>query len=347
MSMARLTIDGSEVEVPEGTTVLKAAEKAGIHIPALCYHKRLPPIESCNMCIVEVEGEKEPVCSCSTSVADGLVVTTDSKSLHEQRTANLKKILKHHPLDCPICDKAGECDLQNIVYEFGIEDVPYQPREEKRDDTYSTTLIRHWAERCITCGRCVSACRDVKGIGVLDIQGEEENKRLVIVDADKCVSCGECLFVCPTGALTENLSRYKGRPWMIDRVQTTCTYCGCGCQLELNVMDNRVVGVTTDVDNIPNKGSLCVKGRFGYEFIADEGRLKKPLIKENGVLREASWEEALGKVAERFGSIREKHGPESLAGLASAKVTNEENYIFQKFMRAVIGTNNVDHCARL
>jgi len=345
--MVRLTIDGSEIEVPAGTTILQAAEKEGINIPILCYHKRLPPIESCNMCIVEIEGEKEPVCSCSTAVADGLVVTTDSKSLHEQRTASLKKILEHHPLDCPICDRAGECDLQDIVYAFGIDEAPFEPRKEKRDDTYSTTLIRHWAERCITCGRCVSACKDVKGIGVLDIQGEEENKRLIIVDADKCVSCGECLFVCPTGALTENLSRYKGRPWMIDRVQTTCTYCGCGCQLDLNVMDNRVVGVTTDVDIKPNQGSLCVKGRFGYEFIEDEGRLNKPLIKENGVLREASWEEALDTVAEKFKSIRDTHGPDSIAGLASAKVTNEENYLFQKFMRAVIGTNNVDHCARL
>ncbi len=347
MSMVRLTIDGSEVEVPAGTTILQAAEKAGINIPILCYHKRLPPIESCNMCIVEIEGEKEPVCSCSTAVADGLVVTTDSKSLHEQRTASLKKILEHHPLDCPICDRAGECDLQDIVYAFGIDEAPFEPRKEKRDDTYSTTLIRHWAERCITCGRCVSACKDVKGIGVLDIQGEEENKRLVIVDADKCVSCGECLFVCPTGALTENLSRYKGRPWMVDRVMTTCTYCGCGCNLELNVMDNRVVGVTTDVDIYPNLGSLCVKGRFGYEFVEDESRLKTPLIRENGVLREASWEEALDTVAEKFKSIRDTHGPDSIGGLASAKVTNEENYLFQKFMRAVIGTNNVDHCARL
>lgn len=347
MSMVRLTIDGSEVEVPAGTTILQAAEKAGINIPTLCYHKRLPAIGSCNMCIVEIEGEKEPVCSCDTAVKDGLVVTTDSKPLHEQRTANLKKILKHHPLDCPICDRAGECELQDIVYEFGIDEAPYEPRKEKRDDTYSTTLIRHWAERCITCGRCVSACKDVKGIGVLDIQGEEEDKRLVVVDADKCVSCGECLFVCPTGALTENLSRIKGRPWMVDRVMTTCTYCGCGCNLELNVMDNRVVGVTTDVDIYPNLGSLCVKGRFGYEFVEDESRLKTPLIRENGALREASWEEALDTVAGKFKSIRDTHGPDSIGGLASAKVTNEENYLFQKFMRAVIGTNNVDHCARL
>ena len=274
MSMVRLTIDGSEVEVPAGTTILKAAEEAGINIPTLCYHKRLPPIGSCNMCIVEIEGEKEPVCSCDTAVKDGLVVTTDSKTLHEQRTANLKKILKHHPLDCPICDRAGECDLQDIVYEFGIDEAPYEPRKEIRDDTYSTTLIRQWAERCITCGRCVSACKDVKGIGVLDIQGEEENKRLVIVDADNCVSCGECLFVCPTGALTENLSRYKSRPWMVDRVMTTCTYCGCGCNLELNVMYNRVVGVTTDVDTYPNLGSLTLRDALDMNSSETKAALK-------------------------------------------------------------------------
>ena len=154
-------------------------------------------------------------------------------------------------------------------------------------------------------------------------------------------------MVCPTGALTENLSRYKGRPWLVKKVQTTCTYCGCGCQFELNVMDNRVIGVTTDVDTGVNQGSLCVKGRFGYEFIGDESRLKKPLIKENGSFREASWEEALDTVAEKFKAIRDEHGPDSIAGLTSAKCTNEENFLFQKFMRAVIGTNNVDHCARL
>jgi len=347
MSMVRLTIDGSEVEVPKGTTILEAAEQAGVRIPTLCYHKRLSPIGSCNMCIVAVEGEKEAVCSCNTTVADGLVVTTDSKPLHEQRTANLKKILKHHPLDCPICDAAGECELQDIVYEFGIDEAPFEPRKEKRNDIYSTTLIRHWAERCITCGRCAAACREIKGIGVLEIQGEDENANLAVVAADKCVSCGECLLVCPTGALTENLSKYKGRPWLVDEASTTCTYCGCGCQLDLRVMDNRVIEVTTDVDIYPNLGSLCVKGRFGYEFIEDASRLKTPLIRENGALREASWEEALDTVAEKFGSLRDEYGPDSLAGLASAKVTNEENYLFQKFMRAVIGTNNVDHCARL
>ena len=345
--MVRLTIDGIEVEVHEGTTILKAAEKAGIGIPTLCYHKRLPPIGSCNMCIVEVEGKKEPVWSCNTAVANSLAVTTYSKSLHEQRTVNLNKILKHHPLDCSICDAVGECELQDIVYQLGINEAPFEPRKDKRNNIFSTTLIRHWAERCIMCGRCAAACRHIKGIGVLEIQSDQENAKLAVVAADKCISCGECLFVCPTGALTENLGKYKGRPWLVDVETTTCTYCGCGCQLDLKVMDNRVIEVTSDVDIYPNLGSLCVKGRFGYEFIGYASRLKKPLIRENGALREASWDEALNMVAERFGSIRDEFGPDSLAGLSSAKATNEENYLFQKFMRAVIGTNNVDHCARL
>ncbi len=347
MSMVRLTIDGLDVVAHKGTTILKAAEQAGINIPTLCYHKRLPPIGSCDICIVEVEGNQGPVWSCTTVVAEGMTVSTDSKPLRDQRTANLKKILKHHPLDCAICDAAGECELQDIVYELGIEDTRFEPRKEKRSDIFSTTLIRHWAERCIMCGRCVAACRDIKGIGVLEIQSKEGVNKLAVVAADKCISCGECLFVCPTGALTENLSKYKGRPWLVDVDSTTCTYCGCGCQLDLKVMDNHVIEVIANVDTYPNLGSLCVKGRFGYEFIGDPSRLKKPLIRENGALREASWDEALDMVAERFGYLRDEFGPDSLAGLSSAKATNEENYLFQKFMRVVIGTNNIDHCARL
>ncbi len=345
--MVNLKIDGSELSVPEGTTIMEAARTAGIDIPSLCYHKRLPPIGSCNMCIVKIEGRLEPVTSCNTLVEEGFEVTTESEVLHEQRVVNLKKILLHHALDCPICDAAGQCDLQNIVYRFGITDVPFDPRKQKRDDTYATSLIRYWPERCIMCRRCVTACQKLKGIGAIDILGENEEARLVAVAADKCKSCGECMFVCPTGALTENLSRYKGRPWLGQRVKTTCAYCGCGCQLELDVLENRVIGVYTKTDDGVNRGSLCVKGRYGYEFINDDKRLKTPLIKENGEFREATWDEALDFTAKRLSAIKNEFGPDSIAGLSSARCTNEENYLFQKFIRAVIGTNNVDHCARL
>lgn len=345
--MVSLTIDNREISVPAGTTILEAAQRAGIDIPTLCHHKRLPPIGSCNMCIVEINGSPEPVNSCSTPVGEGMKVATDTTALHEQRVVNLKKILKHHALDCPICDKAGECDLQDVVYRLGITDAPFEPRKTPRIAEYSTSLIRYWPERCILCERCVTACNDIKGIGAIGVKSDGDEGQIIVVDADKCKSCGECLFVCPTGALTENLSRYKGRPWLENRVETTCTYCGCGCQLQLKVLDDRVIGVTTDVDHGVNQGSLCVKGRFGYEFIGDEARLTTPLIKENGKFREASWEEALDLTAKRLSSIKEETGADSIAGLTSAKCTNEENYLFQKFMRAVIGTNNVDHCARL
>lgn len=345
--MVSFKIDGNELSVPAGTTILEAARSAGIDIPSLCYHKRLPPIGSCNMCIVEIEGRAEPVTSCTAAVEEGVVVTTESEALNAQRVVNLKKILKHHALDCPVCDKAGECDLQNIVYRLGITDVPFEPRKQKRDEGYATSLIRYWPERCIMCRRCVTACSEIKVIGAIDIIGEGEESRLLAVAADKCKSCGECLSVCPTGALTENLSRYKTRPWLGNRVKTTCVYCGCGCQLELDVLENRVVGVHTKTDGGVNQGSLCVKGRFGYEFIGDEARLKTPLIKENGEFREVGWDEALDYTAKRLSEIRNQFGPDSIAGLASAKCTNEENFLFQKFMRAVIGTNNVDHCARL
>lgn len=345
--MISLTIDGKKVSVLEGTTILEAANSAGIDIPTLCFHKRLPPIGSCNMCIVQIKGRPEPVTSCNTVVEEGLDIATESKALRGQRVINLKKILKHHALDCPICDKAGECDLQNIVYRIGITDLAFKPRKQKRDDAYATSLIRYWPERCILCKRCVTACHSVKGIGAIDIVGEGEDARVSPVAADKCKSCGECMFVCPTGALTENLNRYKGRPWLGERVKTTCTYCGCGCELELSVLDNRIINVCTKTDEGVNQGSLCVKGRFGYEFIDDESRLKTPMIKENGKLRQASWDEALDYTAKRLSEIKDKFGSDSIAGLSSARCTNEENFLFQKFIRAVIGTNNVDHCARL
>ena len=345
--MVSLKIDGNEVKAASGTTVMEAARSAGIDIPSLCYHRRLPPIGSCNMCIVSIEGRPAPVTSCNTPVEEGLVVVTESEALHAQRVVNLKKILKHHALDCPVCDKAGECDLQNMVYRLGVTDAPFEPREQKREEGYATSLIRYWPERCIMCRRCVTACAEIKAIGAIDILGEGDEARLVPVAADKCKSCGECLSVCPTGALTENLSRYKSRPWLGKRVQTTCVYCGCGCQFEFDVLENRIVGVHTKADDAVNQGSLCVKGRFGYEFIGDEGRLKTPLIRVNGELREVGWDEALDYTAKKFGAIRKEFGADSIAGLSSAKCTNEENYLFQKFMRAVIGTNNVDHCARL
>jgi predicted molibdopterin-dependent oxidoreductase YjgC len=345
--MVTLTIDGKEVTVPQGTTILEAARSVGIRIPTLCYHDRMNPIGSCRMCVVEIEGYTHPMAACTTPVEDGIEVVTASERLTRIRQDSLKLILVNHPLDCPICDKGGECLLQDLVYEFGIDEVEYRAAKPERDSLYATPLIRYWPDRCIMCLRCVTACREIKGIGAISIEGEGYGAQVVTIDPEKCQSCGECLQVCPTGSLTADLTPFRGRPWLVKRVQTTCTYCGCGCQLELNVQNDRVISVTTRDEVGVNHGSLCVKGRFGYEFINSDERLTTPLIKKDGEFQEASWDEALSLVAEKFTAIRDEHGPGAIGGQTSARCTNEENYLFQKFMRAVIGTNNVDHCARL
>lgn len=346
MSMVTLTIDGKEVLASENTTILQAARSVGIKIPTLCYHERLNPIGSCRLCVVEISGCGEPLQACETPVAEGMAVITNSDRLLGMRQETLERLLVHHPLDCPICDKAGECMLQDLVFEYGIKAKEYQAPEKPYDVPYATTLIKHWPDRCVMCLRCVTACREIKGVCALDV-ADIEGKQQLSFYPDRCVSCGECLQLCPVGALTENLSPLKARSFLVKTVPTTCTYCGCGCQMELHVLDNQVVSVTGKDDPGVNQGSLCVKGRFGYEFIASDQRLTKPLIKRNGKFEEASWDEALRLVARRFTKIKKESGPDAIGGFTSARCTNEENYLFQKFMRAVIGTNNVDHCARL
>ena len=345
--MVTLTIDGRQISVPGDTTILEAARAAGIRIPTLCYHERLSPIGSCRMCVVDIEGITHPMAACTTPVREGIRVTTASDRLFRIRRDSLQLILVNHPLECPICDKAGECLLQDLVYEFGIQQLPYRTDPRKAEAQFATPLIRYWPDRCIMCLRCLHACREIKAIGAIDIRGSGYDARIAVADAGACRSCGECLMVCPTGALTENVSRYKARPWLVDRVPTTCTYCGCGCQLELNVLGNRVTGVTTRGDAGVNQGSLCVKGRFGYEFISSPERIARPLVREAGELRESDWDHAIRLVARRLGAIRQQAGPDAVAGLASPCSTNEENYLFQKFFRAAIGTNNIDISSRL
>lgn len=345
-------INGQEYEVDQGTTILQVAREKGIHIPTLCYLERVSPIGSCGLCVVEVEGQDELVQACNTYVEDGMVINTDTPSVKAARKAALEKILEKHPLDCPVCDKAGECKLQDLVYELGYEErishkVVGIPLLKEPPVSYSTPGIKYYPSRCVLCQRCVTICSEYVGREVLVVNEEGDKPRIEPLYADRCISCGECLAVCPVGALTENVSPLKVRPWQKKVSRTVCPYCGVGCVLELNVGDNRVVKVTVDESIPPNYGTLCVKGRFGFEFINSEKRLKRPLIRKNDEFQEVSWDEALDFVAEKLTAIKESAGPDAIAGLASAKCTNEDNYVFQKFMRAVIGTNNVDHCARL
>ncbi len=347
--MVNLTIDGKQVRVPKGSTILEAAREAGIPVPTLCWLKKLSPIGSCRMCVVEVDGIRKPVTACDTVAGDGLVVTTQSAKLTEMRRDALKLMLVKHPLDCPVCDKGGECVLQDLVFEHGVDKVEYTVAPFQRETpTYVSPFIKQWPDRCVLCGRCVRACKEVKGIGCIQITGNGFDSYIGPVDGVECISCGECLSVCPVGALTDGVRETKARIWESERVRTTCGYCGVGCQLEFNVLNDGIVRVTTtDFDAAPNYGSLCVKGRFGWEFVNHPDRLTTPLVRKDGELVEATWDEALGLVAAQFQAIKDEHGADALAGFASARCTNEDNYLFQKFFRAVIGTNNIDHCARL
>lgn len=343
--MIRLRIDGIDVSAKKGDTILEAAKNAGIKIPTLCFHEKLKPIGSCGMCVVEVDGYPDPVTACTTPVAEGLLVTTQSEHLSKLRKASLQLILVNHPLDCPVCDKAGVCTLQDLTVEYGITQIEYQLPKRKFTSAYRSTFIEHFPERCILCLRCVSACKEIQNIGALELVKGEDGPR-ISYNPDKCVSCGECVQICPVGGMLEKKTGLRWRAWETTEVRTTCPYCGVGCQQLLHVKDGKIVQVTGVEDGEPNQGRLCVKGRYGFDFIYSEERLKTPLIREKNGFREASWDEALDLVANTFRRIIDKDGPDAITGVSCARSINEDSYQMQKLFRAVIGTNNIDHCAR-
>jgi NADH dehydrogenase/NADH:ubiquinone oxidoreductase subunit G len=341
-------IDGREIEVPKGTTILEAARKLDIPIPTLCHHPKLTPYGGCRLCLVEVKGNRHPVTSCSVPASDGMEVVTSTPLLERIRKTNIELLLSDHPNDCMICERAGDCTLQELAYFYGIRENRFAGERrvyEKRD---ANPFIERDMEKCILCGLCVRACEEIEGVSAIDFAYRGFNAKIVpsFEKALDCEFCGQCVAVCPTGALTGKMWSYKGRQKDVKDVETVCPYCGCGCNLTLHIRRNEVVRVSSREDTI-NEGWLCAKGRFGYSFINSQERLKTPLIKERGKFREASWDEALDLIANKLKKIKAKHGPDAIAGLSSARCTNEENYLFQKFMRAAVGTNNLDHCARL
>ena len=372
-----LAIDGKELSFEQGETILQVAQRNGIDIPTLCYLKGTTPTGACRICLVEVDGARTLVASCSTPAARKMVVRTASKRVIEARRLNLELLLSSGSHNClvqgldmdswtdfqlkamdpkehkSLCPAYGECRLQELAIKYRVKINRFPVSESPHPIEDVNPFIVRDLSRCILCGRCVQACNDVQVNNAISFGYRGSESKIVtkgdraLADSD-CVFCGECVQACPVGALIrkDDLPA-NGLDSEIKRVRTTCSYCGVGCQIYLHTKDNRVVKVTGVEDVGPNYGSLCVKGRFGYDFVNDPGRLKTPLIKENGKFREATWDEALDLVAKRLSLIKKESGPDSIGILCSARITNEENYLAQKFTRTVIGTNNVDHCARL
>jgi len=364
----RLTIDGQEVKASTGMTVLEAAQSAGIYIPTLCADPDLKPYGGCRLCIVEIEKMRGFPTSCTTPATEGMIVKTNTEAVNEVRRTVVELLLSDHPSECLICHrrercgpfdiclrnvavtercvtcaKNEHCELQDIVDYLGITELPFKHTERSYPVDTSNPFFYRDLDKCVLCGKCVRVCDEVLGVGAVAIINRGFDSKVAtfgdrpIIDSN-CVSCGECVAHCPVGALMPKVTE---RPE--EEVATTCTYCGVGCGLYLGVKDGKVISVRGKREGTVNNGFLCVKGRFGFDFINHEDRLKSPLIKKNGKFVEAGWDEALTLVSQKLGGYK----PNELAVVSSAKCTNEDNYVAQKFARAVLKTNNVDHCARL
>ncbi len=368
MAEISLTIDSQEVKAKAGMTVLEAAQSADIYIPTLCADPDLKPYGGCRLCIVEIEKMRGFPTACTTPVTEGMVVKTNTDALNEVRCAVVELLLSDHPSECLICHrrqrcgpfdiclrnvavtercvtcaKNENCELQDIVDYLGITELPFRHTERTYPVDTSNPFFYRDLDKCVLCGKCVRVCDEVLGVGAVAVINRGFDSKVAtfgdkpIIDSN-CVSCGECVAHCPVGALMPKVTELPDK-----EVATICTYCGVGCGLYLGMRDGKVMSVRGKRENAVNNGFLCVKGRFGFDFIHHEDRLKAPLIKKNGKFVEAGWDEALELVATKLG----KYKPDEIAVISSAKCTNEDNYIAQKFARAVLKTNNIDHCARL
>ncbi|MDQ6735070.1 MAG: molybdopterin-dependent oxidoreductase [Nitrospirota bacterium] len=352
-----LTIDGRSVSASDGVSLYDVISSTGKIVPAMCYHYTFDPFGSCGMCLVMVEGKKAPVRSCTAKATAGMQVRTEGDDLFQARKKAVEKHLSVHPLDCPVCDADGHCELQDMAFQHQVTNLANAKQKLIPEDTRSLVLDFNM-NRCIACGECINVCKDVLMIDALQFM-KKGGFNQVVAKGDNplsCEFCGDCLAVCPVGAITNKFSKYLYKPWQLKKTTTTCNYCGDGCQMHIETKDREVVRVTSPLswknkwgdrsETAKGHGGICVRGRFGFEYIDSKARLQQPLMRRDGRLVEAPWLEAVHSVVDRLVDIKAKHGPDAIAGMITARCTNEELYLFQKLMRVAIGTNQLDSSAR-
>ena len=343
--LIKLKVNDREIQVPQGTLVIEATRRLGTEVPSFCYYPGLSLQAACRMCLVEVEKAPKLQTACTLVATDGMVVRTDTDQVRQARKYMLEFLLTNHPLDCPVCDKGGECELQDMVFRYGADSSRFVEEKIHRPEEKWSELVYYDAPRCILCFRCVRVCdegMDVKALGV----GMRGANSVIIPnrgDHLECEECGMCIDICPVGALTSGTYRYKTRPWEMQYVPTVCAHCSNGCKTTLSVRNHEILRANNrDLSGI-NKDFLCVKGRFGFDFTNHPERIRQPLVRKGDKLLPVSWEEAAQTAATKLKAAYDSGGKEAIGFIGSNRTSNEENYMLQRLARATFGTNNIDH----